>query len=91
MSKKPAEEAQQNYEDLKRAGEKRKNDQKATHRPPIQNSRAAAKRARKDSNSERLKRSWIARERALATGSPTLIELAVATALGVGRRLVSLR
>jgi hypothetical protein len=45
----------------------------------------------KRKNGEDLKRSWIARERALAAGSPTLLALVLATAQGVGRRFASLR
>lgn len=95
MSKDNTEEAKRkNYEDLKRAGESRKQDQSPTNGPQeqAQNSPAAAKRARKDANAaKRPKRSWIARERALAAGSPTLIKLVIATAQGMGRRFASLR
>jgi hypothetical protein len=47
--------------------------------------------AQKDANAtQRLKRSWIARELALASSSPTLVELILATAQGLGRRFASL-
>lgn len=82
---------QENSQDLKRAGQSRKKDQSSVSGSRIQNSPAATRRARKDADAtRRTTSSWIVRERALASGSPGLSELLIATVHIVGRTVARL-